>query len=279
MTVTTPTSKLSLAVTGEGARDTALLLHGGPGVPDYLADAAGLFPQGYRTVRFDQRGTGSSVAIDGSFQIEEYVTDIDAVLQALGVERVHLFGHSWGGLLAQIYAGYRPDRVRSLFLVSPSSGTGKVWEEMEREVMAYNRRQASGAEFLALGLYSLLGMMGSDWGYQQMFRRVWSYYFRDPRRAPPADAQWLEGIKAPAIRGTRRAVLELDDPGWEARLSEVNVPVLVVYGAYDIYGDSRQHTFRRLPLAERVELEDAGHLPWIQRRRAFVDLLHGFYHD
>ena len=277
MTITTPTSKLSVTVNGESAKDTILLLHGGPGVPDYLKDVATLLPKRYRTVRFDQRGTGTSVAIDGVYRLEDFVQDIDAILQALGAERVHLFGHSWGGLLAQIYASYRPDKVESLFLASPSSGTGKVWAEMESEVMAYNKRQAAGTEFLALGLYSLLGMVGSDWAYQQMFRRVWSFYFHEPHQAPPADARWLEGIRARTVNGTRRAILEFDDPSWEARLSQVKFPVLVVYGSYDIYGDSRRHTFERLPLAKKVQLENAGHLPWIQQREAFVELLHGFY--
>ena len=277
MTITTPTSKLSVTVNGEGAQDTILLLHGGPGVPDYLKDVATLLPKRYRTVRFDQRGTGSSVAIQGSFRLEDFIQDIDAILQALGAQRVHLFGHSWGGLLAQIYSSHRPDKVESLFLVSPSSGIGKVWAEMESEVMAYNKKQATGAEFLALGLYSLLGMVGSDWAYQQMFRRVWSYYFHEPRQAPPADTRWLEGIRASTVNGTRRAILEFDDPAWEARLSEVKVPVLVIYGTYDIYGDSRRHTFERLPLAKKVLLENAGHLPWIQQREAFVELLHRFY--
>ncbi len=277
MTITTSTSKLSVTINGEGAQDTILLLHGGPGVPDYLKDVAALLPESCRTVRFDQRGTGSSVAIEGSFRLEDFIQDIDAILQALGAERVHLFGHSWGGLLAQIYASYRPAKVKSLFLVSPSSGTGKVWAEMEGEVMAYNKKQATGAGFLALGLYSLLGMVGSDWAYQQMYRHVWSYYFRSPPQAPSADARWLAGIQASTVNGTRRAILEFKDPAWEARLSEVRVPVLVVYGTYDIYGDSRRHTFERLPQAQKVLLENAGHLPWIQRREAFVELLHRFY--
>ncbi len=145
-------------------------------------------------------------------------------LQALGAERVHLFGHSWGGLLAQIYASYRPDKVESLFLASPSSGTGKVWAEMESEVMAYNKRQAAGTEFLALGLYSLLGMVGSDWAYQQMFRRVWSYYFHEPRQAPPADARWLEGIRARTVNGTSGPSWNSTTQGSTALAGEVPRP-------------------------------------------------------
>jgi proline iminopeptidase len=281
MTVTTGTSKLTVYVQGGGAdgdeRETILLLHGGPGVPDYLQQAAELLPRRFRSVRFDQRGTGASEATSGGFQAEDYVQDIDAVLDGLGVQQVHLFGHSWGGLLAQLYTAFRPGRVQSLFLASPSSGSGRVWQEMEKEVMAYNRRQAAGAQWLGIGLDSLLGMLGSDRAYQRMFRRVWSYYFRDPGTAPAVDERWLAGIRARAVNGTRRAIAGLDGPNWEARLGEARVPVLVAYGAYDIYAGSSRSTSARWPSARQVLMRNSGHLPWIQDREAFAGLLREFY--
>ncbi len=277
ITVVTPSSTLKVYVNGHSGQDTVLLLHGGPGVPDYLKEAAALLPARYRTVRFDQRGTGASVATGGGFQPEDYIQDIDAVLGALGVQKAHLFGHSWGGLLAQIYAAYRPARVKSLFLASPSSGTGEEWVEMEKEVLAYNRKQATGAQWLGVGLNSVLGMLGSDRAYHRMFRRVWSYYFADPRQAPAADELWLSGIGAPAVNGTRRAITAFRSRMWEAGLADVKVPVLIAYGAYDIYGESRRYTFQRWPAARRVEMRNAGHLPWIQDREAFAGVLRGFY--
>jgi proline iminopeptidase len=279
MTVSTRTSQLRVYVQGEGGEDTVLLLHGGPGVPDYLQPVTVLLPGRFRTVRFDQRGTGGSAVTSGGFRPEEYIADIDAVLDALGVRQAHLFGHSWGGLLAQLYAAYRPGRVKSLFLASPSSGSGQAWSEMEKEVMAYNRRQATTAEWLGAGLDSLLGMLGSDRAYRRMFRRVWSYYFRDPRSAPPADKRWLAGIGAEAVNATRRGIAGLQGAGWEARLGELRIPVLITYGAYDIYGESRQLSFKRWPGARQVLMARAGHLPWVQDREAFLQVLRGFYGD
>ncbi len=235
------TSQLSVWVEG-GGRETVLLLHGGPGVPDYLEDVASLLHPRFRTARFDQRD-----------------------------------GHSWGGLLAQIYAAYRPEKVKSLALVSPSSGTGEVWQEMEKEVLAYNKSKAAGLQWLGVGFNSLLGMMGSDGAYQKMFRRIWSYYFADPSRAAPADGTWLKGIRAEAINGTRRSAVAMGSREWEAKLSGLKVPVLVTYGSYDIYGDSKRHTFERWPGAQTVLLEHAGHLPWIQDRQAFLQVIGNFY--
>ncbi len=276
MIVQTDTSQLSVWVEG-GGRETVLLLHGGPGVPDYLKEVASLLRPRFRTVRFDQRGVGESLAIGHHYEIDAFVGDIDAILQKLDVGQVHLLGHSWGGLLAQIYAARRPEKVKSLLLVSPSSGTGTVWQEMEKEVMAYNKSKATGLQWLGVGLDSLIGMMGSNGAYQRMFGRVWSYYFEVPAKAPPADAAWLKGIRAEAINGIRHSIVSLDSRAWEVGLSGLKVPVLVIYGAYDIYGPSKRRTFERWPGSQQVLLEHAGHLPWIQDRQEFLRVIGKFY--
>ena len=61
-----------------GAGPVILLLHGGPGCPDYLAPVAAILPPGVRAVTFDQRGVGGSTCA-GDYRVEDYVADIDAV--------------------------------------------------------------------------------------------------------------------------------------------------------------------------------------------------------
>jgi proline iminopeptidase len=72
-----------------------------PGCPGYLAPVAALLPD-TRTVRFDQRGVGTSQAMSDTYGVDDYLDDIEAVRRHLGIERWHVFGHSWGGLLAQL---------------------------------------------------------------------------------------------------------------------------------------------------------------------------------
>jgi proline iminopeptidase len=148
MTLETKTSKLSVWIEGNKVGETIVLLHGGPGVPDYLQPVASILNSTFQTIRFDQRGVGASSATEETYDLEGYVSDLDAIVKTVDDRPIHLFGHSWGGLLAQIYAASRPEMIRSLFLSSPSSGTGVVWKQMEREVVAYNRRQATSIEWL-----------------------------------------------------------------------------------------------------------------------------------
>jgi pimeloyl-ACP methyl ester carboxylesterase len=68
----------------------------------------------YRLVSFDNRGMGESELRGGAVSIEEMAADAWAVADAAGLERVHLVGHSMGGVIVQAAALAAPTRVRSL---------------------------------------------------------------------------------------------------------------------------------------------------------------------
>jgi pimeloyl-ACP methyl ester carboxylesterase len=53
--------------------------------------------------------------------------------------------------------------------------------------------------------------------------------------------------------------------------------VLVLYGAYDIFGDATEIVRRRFPKAVQVTLEGSGHLHWLQNPAAYATALHQFY--
>lgn len=69
----------------------------------------------YRVVSYNQRGCGPSTC-DGTFDVEKQVADLDAIRTHLGAGQIHIFGHSWGGLLGQLYAKAHPQQVASLVL-------------------------------------------------------------------------------------------------------------------------------------------------------------------
>ncbi len=277
MTIQTTTSSLQVYTQGDEHEDTILLISGGPGVPDYLNEVALLLQDHYRVIQFDQRGVANSVANNDEYEIDQYCSDISAIMEHFDLQKIHIFGHSWGGLYAQIYASKYPDKTKSLFLCSPSSGSGHVWQEMEKEVMIYNKSKATRSEWLKMGFHSLGGMLGMDKSYHHIFGEVWRYYFEEPDKAPPADEVWLKGIHAKAINRTRKNIINYDSEKLDKDLSELSVPVMVTYGAYDIYGSSKSYTFERLPTARQYQFDQAGHLPWIQSHGEFQRVLQGFY--
>src|SRR5918911_1695681 len=74
-----------------------LLLHGGPGLSDYLEGLADERGDGWNIAGYQQRGLAPSTE-DGPFTVARHVADARAVLEALGWQRAYAIGHSWGGI-------------------------------------------------------------------------------------------------------------------------------------------------------------------------------------
>jgi pimeloyl-ACP methyl ester carboxylesterase len=99
------------------AKDVLIAVNMGPGFSShYMASLEQLASKDFTVVTYDQRGTGRSSEPTDGYGLLNYVADLEAVRQAVGAEKVHLFGHCWGGLVAVRYATIHPDRVRSLVL-------------------------------------------------------------------------------------------------------------------------------------------------------------------
>ena len=96
----------------------ALFLHGGPGSHTRPLHRRFFDPRFYRIVLFDQRGCGQSTPAGATVEntTRYLVADIEALRRHLGLDRMMLFGGSWGSTLALAYAIAHPDRVAGMVL-------------------------------------------------------------------------------------------------------------------------------------------------------------------
>ncbi|WP_183095709.1 alpha/beta fold hydrolase, partial [Nocardioides stalactiti] len=98
-----------------------LLIHGGPGSTSHLlTPLAALADTGRQVVFYDQLGAGRSDRTHDPalWTLETFVDEVQAVRDHLGLDDVHVLGHSWGGMLALEHALRQPAGLRSLVLVS-----------------------------------------------------------------------------------------------------------------------------------------------------------------
>ncbi|WP_449277661.1 proline iminopeptidase-family hydrolase [Leucobacter sp. GX24907] len=114
-----------------------VLLHGGPGYPsDYLEPLAPLAAD-RKLVFFDQIGAGRSdpPSNASAWTPNAYVEHVELVRRALGLDRFHVLGQSWGGFLALAYTEAHPERVASLVLSSPLVDVPR-WVDDARDLIA-----------------------------------------------------------------------------------------------------------------------------------------------
>ncbi len=94
-----------------------ILLHGIARHAHTFDHIAPDFAARYRVLAIDMRGHGDSAwSPDGAYLVEDYVRDLEGVVDALRLGRVSLLGNSTGGRVAQVYAGRHPDRVAQLIV-------------------------------------------------------------------------------------------------------------------------------------------------------------------
>ncbi len=254
--------------------DTVILLHGGPGVPDEMTEVREALNRKYQVITFDQRGTGKGGHKNCTYTIADYTKDIDSLAGFFGLAAFHLFGHSWGGLYAQLYACKNQDKILSLFLCSPASGCGTTaWKMTQREVLNYIRHRSTWIEWLVMGIHSFFGLLGSDKACRRVFRQVILIYHKGYHIDPP-EPDKLAKINAAPVNRTRHFILaEPPVPGF----GHTNYPVIVTYGEDDAYGKSRQYTYERFPEARFEVIPHCGHTPWKHNPEVFLNLIKDFY--
>ena len=110
-------------IVGDGPALPLLLLHGGPGAGHDGFEPLEALADERPVVLYDQLGCGKSDIPDDEslWVIDRFADEVDAVRRGLGLDRVHLLGHSWGGFLAIEYMLRRPSGVVSLVLSSTAA--------------------------------------------------------------------------------------------------------------------------------------------------------------
>jgi len=109
-----------------GTGEPIVVVNGGPGFDHtymHLAAAWDTLAKNHEVVFYDQRGNGRSVGDHKSQTqtLKDQIDDLEALRAHLGVERVDLLGHSWGGYLVMAYAAVHPDRVAHLIIVDSAA--------------------------------------------------------------------------------------------------------------------------------------------------------------
>lgn len=134
--------ELAVRTSGSGA-NVVVLLHGGPGWPDYLGGLARRLAGTHRVVRFDQRGCGASTGTR-PWTLDRYLADLRELRRNVGVDQWHVVGHSWGANYGLLHALDTPNAVRSFVYLS---GNGLVWRDWyDRYVEAVQQRMTAAEQ-------------------------------------------------------------------------------------------------------------------------------------
>jgi pimeloyl-ACP methyl ester carboxylesterase len=218
---------------GSPGADAIVLLEGmGGDIPGWRRNIPTLATE-LRVVAYDFRGNGLSDEPPGPCTMTTFVEDTVALLDDLGLDRVHVYGQSFGGMVAQEVALTHPDRVRTLVLACTHPGhTHAIW--------------ATDASV----------PKGEPW------RSLYSPRFPDLHPEHVAEDLRVGAASPPHPLGQRRQWEAVQ--GWDAfdRLPELRAPTLILHGTEDrlIAPANAEVMAGQIPDAQLVWIEGAGHV-------------------
>jgi len=128
-------ARIGVRVDGSGG-DAVVLLHGFPFTREIWNEQSKMLAAAHRAISIDLRGMGESSACDGPYLMEILAGDVAGVLDALGVDRATIVGHSLGGYVALAFARMYAERVERLALVCSRLGADDLAQAKWRNELA-----------------------------------------------------------------------------------------------------------------------------------------------
>jgi pimeloyl-ACP methyl ester carboxylesterase len=244
---------LSVAYRSSGIGPPLVLLHG------FLCDSRvwrreldSLSDQ-FQVLAWDAPGAGRSSDPSAPFTISDWADVLSRFLDRLGIDRAHVLGLSWGGLLAQELYRLQPHRVRSLILADTYAGwKGSLGEEVAKERLARCEDEASlpVEEFIA------------RWVPAEFFTHA-SPGLRDEMASVVSD------FHPSGFRLMARTLAESDTMDV---LPTIDVPTLLLWGDGDRRSpiDVAEQFREAIPRSELVVIPKAGHVSNMEQPELFI---------
>jgi proline-specific peptidase len=279
-TIAVPGGNVWFTRVGGGPGLPVLVVHGGPGLPhNYLRSLERLADE-REVIFWDQLGCGMSERPSNPqlWTMERSVVEMDAVVKALGLNRFHIFGNSWGGMLAQQYAldvasGAVSLTISNSFASIPefSKMVARLKSELDPATQSIlDRHEAAGTP-----------------EYQAAVR-TWNETYLCRVRPWPTELEVAFRNMATQVYGTIFGPSNFHIVGtirnWDVfdRLAEISLPTLVLAGRFDeCVPEHMWEMHRRIPDSRFELFESSSHMPFIEEPDRFDHVMRDFlrHHD
>lgn len=253
--------KVWYRINGEGENTPLLILHGGPGSSSLGQEPLKVLGDERRIVFYDQLGSGRSDRITDTtlMRVDRYIEEVEELRKALDLEKVYLYGQSWGTALSLEYYLKYPEHVEGIIFSSPYFST-KRWIKDANELV----------ETLPDSIQKIIreNEKNKTFSNQEYKDAVDLFYSKFLRRKERPQAlkdtakkyfgtnvyEYMWGPSEFTATGTLLNYDRID------KLPEIKVPVLFLTGEYDEARPSTVKYYQSLvPNARYKEISNSGH--------------------
>ena len=262
------------------SRVPLLALHGGPGSTHHYFEPLERLADERAVVVYDQLGCGSSDRPDDvEWELAVFRDELVAVRQQLGLARIHLLGTSWGGMLALEHVLSGAGGICSLTL-SSTLASAQQWAAEQKRL----RDELPPETVATLDRHERAGTY-SDPEYEAAEQVLWDrHFYRGPK--PRAEFERMQVERNGEVYAAMWGPNEWTPTGplkdWDvrSRLSEIDIPTLVVRGRHDMCTDAIAATLvDGIAGATEVVLEQSSHTPVLEETDRYLEVVGGFVRE
>jgi proline iminopeptidase len=261
-----------------GRGDPVIVIHGGPVLDQsYMIDHFSELAKNHRLIFYDQRACGKSIAdVDtASMTMKNLVEDIEGLRQKLNLDQVHVFGHSWGGLLAAMYAIEYPLKVKSMVLCDAIPPSFRLWNEEEKII---DKRTSSYDSLLEERIKRQEGFKKQEVTWVDSLMKVsFKSQFDDTTKLA------LLKVKLPQDYYKRSRIFEHIGPEFFAfditlQLEKIIAPTLIIYGDQEPATQISAPVYKSgIANSKLVVISKSGHFPFIEQPAQFNRAVNAFW--
>ena len=274
---------------GKGA--PLVLLHGGPGAShDYFLPYLLPLARHNRLIFIDERGSGKSQKLEdpSGYTVENMVEDVETVRKALGLGKINVLGHSYGGVLAQAYALKYQQNINHLILGSTFASTkaiNQVFVDMKEKMSPELRARIDKME--ADGLFGhgkpyeqnryTNDYMIAAWG-EGYFPYLYQNH-PDPNYDPIANGNTAWDLYREMWGSHGEFVIDgnMKSVEYTDRLAAIKVPTLVMCGDHDESAPSLSEAMHaKIKGSKIVVLPKSGHMTFVDQPNLFIKNVEDF---
>ncbi|MCX5795550.1 MAG: alpha/beta fold hydrolase [Elusimicrobia bacterium] len=253
---------ISLYYEDHGTGRPLLLLAGLASDSQSWGPAASELSRDFRVIALDNRGVGRTTPQDAAMSIEAMAEDCMALVRRLALSKVHLLGHSMGGMVAQHCAAVYPEMIDRLILAATSARVARRNRELFDD---WAQRRESGQDL-------------RRW-FRSIFFWIFSRRFFDDQPAldealrQACDYPWPQS--SAAFGAQVRALCAFDGTG---QLSKIAAKTMVLSGSEDRLFDAAdcRALAEGIPGAACAMIPDAAHALHLEQPKAFCRAVREF---
>lgn len=269
-------------VVGKGKGTPLLLIHGGPGsnscrtIPGYsmLSDERPV-------IFYDQLGSGRSDRPTDTilWRTDRFAEEVVALRKALGLKKIHILGHSWGGtVLAEYMLTKNPKGVRSVIFAGPLLSTPKWIEDantlllqlpqqLQDTIQTYERRRDYTAP-------SYISATDSFYARFLSVKNAYSFSPIECKGVPDFNEQVYNYMWAPTEFKATGTLINYDR---SQDLWKITEPVIFISGEFDEARPETMYHFQKLVPGSAVEIiKDAGHMTILDQPETYTKAIRKF---